>query len=60
MTIYRFSNWRPFAIFELFYHHTRPPTKGVKVGGLMLGLMSGVNVEGLKSGAKVGGIKTLG
>ena len=26
----RFSKWRPFAILELFYHHTRPPTKSVK------------------------------
>jgi len=25
--IYRFSKWRPSAILELFYHHTRPPTK---------------------------------
>jgi len=24
--IYRFSKWRPSAISELFYHHTRPPT----------------------------------
>jgi len=27
MTIYRFSKWWPSAILELFYHHTRPPTK---------------------------------
>jgi len=27
MAIYRFSKWRPSAILELFYHHTRPPTK---------------------------------
>jgi len=27
MTIYRFSKWRPSAILELFYHHTRPRTK---------------------------------
>ena len=26
MAIYRFSKWRPSAILELFYHHTRPPT----------------------------------
>ena len=24
MAIYRFSKWRPSAILELFYHHTRP------------------------------------
>ena len=29
MAIYRFSNWRPPAILELFYHHTRPPTKSL-------------------------------
>jgi len=29
MAIYRFSKWRPSAIFELFYHHTRPPTKSL-------------------------------
>jgi len=27
MAIYRFSKWRPSAILELFYHHTRPLTK---------------------------------
>jgi len=27
MAIYQFSKWRPSAILELFYHHTRPPTK---------------------------------
>ena len=27
MAIYRFSKWRPSAILELFYHHTRPPAK---------------------------------
>ena len=27
MAIYRFSKWRSSAILELFYHHTRPPTK---------------------------------
>jgi len=27
MAIYRFSKWRLSAILELFYHHTRPPTK---------------------------------
>jgi len=27
--IYRFSKWRPSAILELFYHHTRPPTKSL-------------------------------
>jgi len=26
MAIYRFSKWRPSAILELFYHHTRPLT----------------------------------
>ena len=25
MAIYRFSKWRPSAILELFYHHTRHP-----------------------------------
>ena len=29
MAIYRFSRWRPSAILELFYHHTRPPTKSL-------------------------------
>ena len=29
MAIYRFSKWRPSAMSELFYHHTRPPTKSV-------------------------------
>ena len=29
MVIYRFSNWRPSAILELFYHNTRPPTKSL-------------------------------
>jgi len=29
ITINRFSKWRPSAILELFYHHTRPPTKSV-------------------------------
>ena len=29
MVIYRFSKWRPSAILELFYHHTRPPTKSL-------------------------------
>jgi len=29
MAIYRFSKWRPSAILELFYHHTRPPTKSL-------------------------------
>ena len=29
MAICRFSKWRPSAIFELFYHHTRPPTKSL-------------------------------
>jgi len=27
IAIYRFSKWRPSAILELFYHHTRPSTK---------------------------------
>jgi len=27
MAIYRFSKWRPSAIFKLFYYHTRPPMK---------------------------------
>jgi len=29
MAIYRFSKWRPSAILELFYHHTRPPSKSL-------------------------------
>ena len=29
MAIYRFSKWRPSAIFELFYHYMRPPTKSL-------------------------------
>jgi len=29
MAIYRFSKWWPSAILELFYHHTRPPTKSL-------------------------------
>jgi len=29
MAIYWFSKWRPSAILELFYHHTRPPTKSL-------------------------------
>ena len=29
MAIYRFSKWRPSAILELFYHHSRPPTKSL-------------------------------
>ena len=29
MAIYRFSKWRPSAILELFYRHTRPPTKSL-------------------------------
>ena len=29
MAIYRFSKWRPSATLELFYHHTRPPTKSL-------------------------------
>jgi len=29
MAIFRFSKWRPSAILELFYHHTRPPTKSL-------------------------------
>ena len=29
MAIYRFSKWRPSTILELFYHHTRPPTKSL-------------------------------
>ena len=29
MAIHRFSKWRPSAILELFYHHTRPPTKSL-------------------------------
>ena len=28
-SIYRFSKWRPSAILELFYHHTRPSTKSL-------------------------------
>jgi len=29
MAIYRISKWRPSAILELFYHHTRPPMKSL-------------------------------
>ena len=29
MAIYRFLKWRPSAILELFYHHTRPSTKSL-------------------------------
>jgi len=29
MAIYRFSKWWPSAILELFYHHTRSPTKSL-------------------------------
>ena len=29
IAIYRFSKWRPSAILELFYHHTRPLTKSL-------------------------------
>ena len=29
MAIYRFSKWRQSTILELFYHHTRPPTKSL-------------------------------
>jgi len=29
MAIYRFSKWRPSAILELFYHHTRPLAKSL-------------------------------
>jgi len=29
MAIYRFSKWRPSAILEMFYHHTRPPAKSM-------------------------------
>ena len=29
MAIYRFWKWRPSAILELFFHHTRPPTKSL-------------------------------
>jgi len=29
MAIYWFSKWRQSAILELFYHHTRPPTKSL-------------------------------
>ena len=29
MAIYWFSKWQPSAILELFYHHTRPPTKSL-------------------------------
>ena len=29
MAIYRFSKWRPSAILELFYHHSRPPIKSL-------------------------------
>ena len=29
MAIYEFSKWRPSAILELFYYHTRPPMKSL-------------------------------
>ena len=29
MSIYQFSKWRPSAILESVYHHTRPPTKSM-------------------------------
>jgi len=29
MAIYRYSKWRPSAILELFYHHTRPLKKSL-------------------------------
>jgi len=29
MAIYRFLKWRPSAILELFYHHTRPLMKSL-------------------------------
>ena len=29
MAIYWFSKWQPSTILELFYHHTRPPTKSL-------------------------------
>jgi len=29
MAIYRLSKWRPSTILELYYHHTRPPTKSL-------------------------------
>jgi len=29
IAIYWFSKWRPSAILELFYHHTRPPMKSL-------------------------------
>ena len=40
MAIYRFSKWRPSAILELFYHHTRPPTKSVAGRSCLSNFMS--------------------
>ena len=39
MAIYRFSKWQPSAILELFYHHTRPPTKSVAGRSCLLNFM---------------------
>jgi len=33
MSIYQFSKWRPSAILELFYHHTRLTNHEVSVAG---------------------------
>jgi len=40
MAIYRFSKWRPSAILELFYHHTRPPTKSLLLAAAAWNFMS--------------------
>jgi len=31
MAIYRFSKWRPSAILQFLYYHTRPPTKSMSL-----------------------------
>jgi len=40
IAIYRFLKWRPSAILELFYHHTRPPTKSVSDRSCLSNFMS--------------------
>ena len=40
MAIYRFSKWRPSAILELFYHHTRPPTTSLAGRSCLSNFMS--------------------
>ena len=40
MAIYRFSKWRPSAILELLYHHTRPHPKSVAGRSCLSNFMS--------------------